>query len=353
MPYDSDPDADAAVTEHCVVQYLYVHTADEAFSYPTGRSHTDPTELAAMYLECALVQAASLRLRAPACRQVLVTNVRDGGDATVLGRRGVQLVQAMADLGVEMRYAPYAHAYKKAAPEYASVRYVFDAIEAVAGTAAPTDRLWFVDVDCVWPRPERVLAAAPSGQEIGCLYMHYPPDWDLLIGTTPTTVGEYGIRIEGRCAVPVQWIGGELLVGTPSALRALVAACESIERRFGEDPTELPTEEHLLSLVGGLGGVEYRDLSSHGRRLLTGGRHGGPPRDYDPADLGLWHLPMEKGLSFRRAANGVLAGGLDELERDLADLPRAMARFNAGDPRFARRVRDYAWLVKQRLINRT
>jgi hypothetical protein len=60
-----------------VVQYLYVHGQDEAFYYPTARSPGSVAGVAVRYLECALVQAASLRFRDVDCDLALATNIAD------------------------------------------------------------------------------------------------------------------------------------------------------------------------------------------------------------------------------------------------------------------------------------
>ena len=106
LPHDRSESSD-----HCVVQYFYVHSAGETYSYPTGRGRTDPRRLTALYLECALVQAASLALRHAPCEQMFVWNVRDPHDTDVLGDYGVRLVREMEALGVRMRFAEYAHRF--------------------------------------------------------------------------------------------------------------------------------------------------------------------------------------------------------------------------------------------------
>jgi hypothetical protein len=143
-------------------------------------------------------------------------------------------------------------------------------------------------------------------------------------------------------------VGGELLCGAPAGLAHLVTACEQLDQELGAHGTELPAEEQLLSLAGGLGRIAFEDLSSLAWRLWTGPRHGALPHG-DPASLGLWHLPSEKGLGFRRAADAILSGRTARLRRDLADPARAMRRFNVGGTRWTRRLRDDGWLAAYRL----
>ena len=82
-------------------------------------------------------------------------------------------------------------------------------------------------------------------------------------------------------------------------------------------------------------------------RIWTGPRHNAynPP---DPQALALWHLPSEKGLSFRRAANALVRERTGRLRADLADARRAAHRFNV-DNATATRVRNDAWLATQKL----
>ena len=69
-----------------VVQYPYVHEREEGFYYPTARAGSSSTGVAIRYLECALTQAASLRLRELDCELALATNVRDRGVLCLLRR---------------------------------------------------------------------------------------------------------------------------------------------------------------------------------------------------------------------------------------------------------------------------
>jgi hypothetical protein len=330
----------------CVVQYLYVHAPGERFSYPTSRSDGGAAHTAMRYLECALVQAASLRLRDADCELVLVTNLAELGDADAVEQRGVRLLDAMESLGVRIVFADYAHRNVVPVESYASSRYVLDAILAVTDGSDPGRRYWFTDVDCVWVNPEKVFAATPPRGSIGCVLIPYPPEWDIE-GTTPQRLGEFGQQL-GDCPVPIPWVGGELLCGTAGDLRGMVAASDALDREVGAEGAEIPAEEHVLSLAGGLGRVSFEDLPDVAARILTGPRHFAPPHP-DPGSLGLWHLPNEKGLSLRRAASSVLSGHSRSLSRDLADPHRAMKRFNISGAGLTRRVRDDSWLALRRL----
>jgi hypothetical protein len=231
---------------------------------------------------------------------------------------------------------------------YPSSRYRLDAVVAVIADE-PDDsehRYWFTDVDCVWVDPDKVFAAAPPAGSVGCVYIPYPPDWDI-IGTTPRRVGEFG-RTLGDCPVPVPWVGGELFGGTPRDLRHLIAECDVLDDQIGDNGDEVPAEEHLLTLVGGLGRVSFTDLCDVVWRLSTGPRHEAP-RHSNPGALGLWHLPSEKGLSLRRTAGEVLSGRTSRLRGDLTDPVRAMERFNIEGTGLGRRIRDDGWIAAQRL----
>ena len=331
-----------------VVQYFYVHSAGESYSYPTGRGRTDPRRLTALYLECALVQAASLTLRDAACEQLLVWNLRDPHDKDVLGDYGVRLVREIEALGVQIRFAEYEHRFSAPAPEYMASRYILDAMKSASSTARPGQALWFTDLDVFWWAPERIFASAPSDAEVACLYIDYTPDWNVMLGTTPTTVGEFGTTF-GPCAVPVPWVGGEILGATAAGCRDFVAACEQLERDVGQAPEQLPAEEHLFSLAGGLGRVRYKDLSAQCHRMFTGARHSGDTVA-DPTTYGFWHLPGEKGLSFRRTAVALLKGRHERLAREFADPAAASRRFNLAPPRLTRRFRDDGWLASDKLL---
>lgn len=326
-----------------VVQYLYVHRPDERFHYPTSRSHGGSARLAARYLECVLVQAASLRLRHVDCGLALVTNL---ADRPALGRHGTRLLEEIEALGVDIVFADYTHRPPTEVALFASSRYVFDAITAVSEDGNSGRQLWLTDVDCVWLDAPKMFAAAPSPPGIGCVHIPYPPDWRVL-GGTPRTMGALAGRL-GASDDPLWWIGGELLAGAGSDLRSLVSTCEELEQEVAAGGEALLTEEQVLSLAGALGRVQFHDLSSVARRVETGPRHRAHAVD-DPASLGLWHLPGEKGLAFRRAAHAVAAGHGDRLVRDLEVPPRALRRFNILGTGWSRRIRDDGWLVSQRL----
>lgn len=333
-----------------VVQYLYVHGDGEAFFYPTSRS-SSAVQVANRYLECALTQAATLRLRDVDCDLALVTNL---GDPASLGGTGAKLIARLESLGVQIMPTEYRHRpvntgehYK----DYLSSRYVLDAILAASEGQPPQRQLWLTDLDCVWPDAERVFQAAPAAPQIGHVCIPYPPDWDVVgfgsRGGSRRAIGELALSMGGSQSMP-SWVGGELLTGTPQALRELVDACVQIDRRLAAEGLMLSTEEQTLTLVGALGMAQFSDLSDVARRILTGPRHDAPKVEH-PLEYGLWHLPSEKGLSLRRAANEMLADRPARLRRDLAEPARAARRFNVAGTGLARRVRDDGWLLAQRL----
>ncbi len=327
-----------------VVQYLYMHGPGEAFDYPSSRSWGGPGRLAARYLECVLVQAASLRLRGAECDLALVTNLTDRRS---LGGRGVRLLEEIESSGVEIVFADYLHRPPGEVATFASSRYVFDAIAAAAGKGPSDRQLCLVDVDCIWLDAPRVFAAVPPSPGIGCIPIPYPPDWELY-GFTPRTLGELAGRL-GAPGAPVRWVGGELLAGAAEDLHALVSTCEQLEREVtAAHAGAFTTEEQLLSLAGALGRAQLHDLSAVAQRIWTGPRHGAPAVG-DPGALGLWHLPSEKGLGFRRAARTILAGHAARLVGDLEVPARALKRFNVAGAGWPRRIRDDGWLATQRL----
>jgi len=331
-----------------VVQYLYVHGNDEGFYYPTARAASSAAAVAARYLECALVQSASLRYREVDCELILATNI---SDRSALGRAGEKLLERIESLGVNVLLCEYRHRPGDDSKIYLSSRYVLDAILTAVEGQPPERRVWFTDLDCVWPDAERVFAATPPEGEVGCVYIPYPPDWDVVdfseVGRTRRTIGELAAEM-GRPGDLPPWVGGELLSGTPDALRGLVAVCEELDGQLAAAGRVLPTEEQILSLAGALGRVQFCDLSHVAWRILTGPRHGAPKPE-DPLAFGLWHLPSEKGLSMRRTAREIRVGRTARLRRDLAQPTRMARRFNVTGNGLGRRVRDDGWIAVQRL----
>lgn len=347
----ADNKAMSASPTPLVVQYLYVHEPGEAFFYPTARSRSSVAEVAQRYLECALTQAASLRLQDAKCDLALATNVED---RATLGPAGEALLERIEALDVRILPTPYQHRPSDNGANYVSSRYVLDAI-VTATEGQPADRrLWFTDLDCVWADAKRTFAATPPADEVGCIFPPYSPDWIAGIGKDGWTRNAIWSLAQGMGAAESQplppWIGGELLMGTPEPLRALVKACEELDARLTDEGKVLGAEEEILTLVGALGLVRYHDLSKVARRILTGPRQQAPKLAPDIAlELGLWHLPAEKGLSLRRAAREMLKGPGRRLSRDLRDTPRLARRFNVAGTGLERRLRDDGWLATRRI----
>src|SRR5690348_14494951 len=158
-----------------VVLYLYVHAPGERFLYPNARASGSAQRLALRYLECAVTQAASLRLQDAACDVLLASN---GVERIDLGSRGRRLLAALRSLDVELIEAAYDHPPPGDDPAYVASRYVFDAITAACAGQPPGRPAWLTDLDCVWARPAAMLAALPQPPAIGCLVIDYPPDWN-------------------------------------------------------------------------------------------------------------------------------------------------------------------------------
>jgi len=332
-----------------VVQYLYVHGQDEEFFYPSARAAATAAGVARRYLECALVQAASLTLRSDTdCELALATNI---ADREWLGRVGVELLERIESLGVEIIHTEYHHRPADNSSTYVSSRYVLDAIIEVA-SRNPDDRpILLTDLDCVWVDPQQLFDAVPAAPEVGCIQFGYPLDWDVVgFGDEARTRGKIGelTAALGGSAEPPPWVGGELLAGTGATLRTLVDDCDRLDRTLAAMGRVLPTEEQILTLAGGLGTSTFRDLQQAAYRVHTGPRHEAPPVER-PLSLGLWHLPSEKGLSLRRAARQLRRGHTGPLRRDLAEPSRLARRFNVLGTGLGRRFRDDGWIAGRRV----
>jgi hypothetical protein len=326
-----------------VVQYLYVHRGGEAFHYPSSRDRSgSPERLALRYLECVLVQAASLRLRGADCELVLVTNL---AEQARLGRAATRLLRAIDAAGVELVDAEYEHAPPTPAAHFAASRYVFDAIRAATAGGDPDRPMWFVDVDCVWLDFERAFAALPASPAIGCVEIPYLPDWRA--GPNRRSAGRLAQRLGAPPGPPPPWVGGELLAGRGRDLLALLRVCEALEEELVARGVQLDTEEELLTLARALGRVQMENMDATMGRIWTGPRHGAANPEV-PGAIAVWHLPSEKGLGFRRAAREVQRGQTAGLLADLEDPARAMRRFNIEGAGAGRRARDDLWLLKQR-----
>jgi hypothetical protein len=324
------------------VPYLYVHAADEAFDYPSARAWHDIKRLTWRYLECVLVQSASLRLRDADCDIVLVTNAPARRET--IGRYGILLLERIGRYGVQILETEYSHHDWAHSSSFFASHYVFDAIEAIGDE----NRLCLlVDVDCVWTDAPRVFAAAASAGAVGSIQLRYPPDLDIT-GYTPVTLAQLGTRLVGEEVEIEGWIGGELLAATGPQLRALMKASTSVEAAAAAAGMPLNTEEQLLTLTSALGRVRFASLNHVAGRIWTGPRHAAVNPEH-PLELGLWHLPGEKGTAFRRAASDLLKGRELELRRDLADVVAAGRRFNVTGLSRRRRIRDDAWIASQRV----
>ncbi|MGO9488295.1 MAG: hypothetical protein ACLQBB_04610 [Solirubrobacteraceae bacterium] len=331
-----------------VVQYLYVHEPEEGFYYPTARAGSSAAEVAIRYLECALTQTATLAYRDVDCELLLATNLTE---RRVLGRAGIRLLEEIEALGTRIVPTEYAHRPRPGTEIYVSSRYVLDAILSCTAGVAPERQLWLTDLDCVWADPSSVFASVPPAEQIGCIHIDYPADWDTVgfevHGRTRLGIGELARSLGDADEVP-PWVGGEVLTGRPAALRELVAVCDELDAVLDAEGKTLPNEEQILSLAGALGRVQFADLSRVARRITTGPRSQAlPVRDAER--IGLWHLPAEKGLSMRRAARQIVRDRTASLRRDLADPQRTARRFNVAPAGPLRRLRDDGWIAAQRL----
>jgi len=323
---------------------LYLFLDEDGGTLPP---HPSPrTRSPLRYLECALVQAASLLLRGTGVEVAIVTNVRARDER--LGRAERTLWDALGDLGVT-RLEVALELASGADPD--ACRFPRNALLALA--AEPDERVvWLPNLDCVWVDPARALAAAPAGQRVGGLVIGYPPGWRV---GGPAAIGD---SREGLAATasslggpsdPPPWIGADLLAGRAGALRELITACDELEA--GLIGRARASNEQLLTLSFALGRASAEDLSPLARRIQTGARHGGAAPE-DAASLAIWHLPAEKGLSLRRTATALLDGHEQRVLSDLEDPQRAMNRFNLGRPGRARTLRDDAWVLAGRLRRR-
>ncbi len=329
-----------------VVLYLYVHAPGERFVYPNTRTSSSAAKLALRYLECAVTQAASLRVQDAPCDIALASN---GVERLDLGSHGRRLLDALRALDVDLIEAAYDHRPPGDEPAYPASRYVFDAILATCGEGRSERPVWLTDLDCVWSRPAAMFAAAPAPPAIGCLFIDYPPDWNTVGSDRYGSREEIGALAQAETLPP--WIGGELLAGTAASLLELVAAAEQADRELAADEIELATEEQLLTLLGARGSARFEDLSHLGRRLQTGWRHEAEPVA-GASELAFWHLPAEKGLSLRRTAGEVARGDTGELRADMMSVTRAARRFRVGPPSRSRILRDGSWIVAQRARER-
>lgn len=331
-----------------VVLYLYVHEQGEAFAYPSARSRHSVEQVAGRYLECALVQFASLRLQTAECDLALATNI---GDRQALGRIGCELMNRIEALDVAILPTAYRHRPGDDSSIYMSSRYVLDAILAAADGGLDERVMWLTDLDCVWVDAHKVFSSTPSPGSVGCLFIDYPPDWDAVgfgeYAVTRRAIGDLAASIGGSPGIPA-WVGGELLSGTCETLRELVATVENLDAQLGREGRFLPTEEQVLTLAGAVGRVRFQDLSGVAQRVATGTRHGAMPVA-DPLSLGLWHLPAEKGLSLRRAARDIRKDRTRRLRRDLSDPVRMARRFNVAGAGLPRRIRDDSWIATERI----
>jgi hypothetical protein len=339
MPARGEQSTNDPAEQALVCMYLFLDAAGA-----TLPPHPSPRTASPLrYLECALVQAASLRLAGASCRPVLLTNVSGGP-----GRTWRRTWAALAELGVEVRQTPVRIEPGTAA---GATRLPFEVIRTMVAEVPRAQTLWVPNLDCVWVDPARAFAACPPADRVGALAIPYPPDWAVggpeSVGVSREQLGRTAAALGADLKAAPPWIGADLLAGSAGALTELLAACEDLDRHLSAGGAT-PTNEQLLTLAAALGRAPVDDLSHVARRVQTGARHSaGAPAD--AAELGIWHLPAEKGLSFRRTARG-LAGGRDgPLRADLASRERAMRRFNVGPARRLRQLRDDVWVAWGRL----
>ncbi|HEX4435713.1 MAG TPA: hypothetical protein VH061_02855 [Solirubrobacteraceae bacterium] len=321
---------------------MYLFLEDGGTTVPP---HPSPrTRSAVRYLECALVQAASLRLGDAACDLAIVVNE----PALDIPVRAARAIWARLD---EFGVRRIESDLRVGSGGAAASRFPREAIRAMAAAETAERTAWVPNLDCVWVDPARVLGSLPSPGAVGCLPIGYPSDWSVggsaLAGRSRIELGRTAARLGAAAASEAPpWIGADLLAGEVGALQAMMESCDRLEARLPQDG-EPAGNEQLLTLAGALGEMHVADLSAVAARIQTGARHGaGTPAGVE--SLGLWHLPAEKGLSIRRVARAILGGREAALRADLAEPRRAMRRFNVGTPSRAHQLRDDAWVLAQR-----
>ncbi len=323
-----------------VALYLYLDDAG-ATTPPHPSVKTSAPE---RYLECAVTQAASLRLQGAPCEIALVTNAQPARGAR--GRAG-RLWGALRDLGVELLEGSAPPGDSLAPARERLLRRAID--DATAGQAS-TRRVWLPNLDSVWADPSRALAAELGDGQLGCLQIDYPADWriggDETVGASRTDIARTVARLGDAAPIPA-WVGGDLLTGRTAALLAAAAEYDELDARLRAEG-HIAGNEQLLTLLSALGRIRFRDLGKLAGRVQTGARHRAAS-GAGAAQLAIWHLPAEKGLSLRRAARTVARGGSSRLVADLGAPPRAARRFNVGRARRARQLRDDAWVGGKRL----
>lgn len=325
-------------TDPLVIQYFFVDERGGVRPpHPSVR-----TSSSVRYLECALTQTASLRLQDACCQIALATNI----DPHSLSRAARALLARIEALDVEILRPEPQH------EDPTPLGFLGQAI-LCACEGEPDDRtLWLPNLDCVWVSPERVFAATPSQDEIGCLFIAYPAEWHVggsdTFASSRHAIGEIATGMGHPSNEAPPWVGADLLGGTPAALRELLNSCDRLSRHFALEGQQLAGEQ-LLGLVGALGHVHFNDLSHVAARIHTGRRHKSPVPP-NAAALGLWHLPAEKGLSLRRPATAIRRGHANKLSKELTDPARMARRFNVTPTGLVRQLRDDSWLAAQRAI---
>ena len=241
MPARGEQSTEGRAGPPLVCMYLFLDAAGA-----TLPPHPSPRTASPLrYLECALVQAASLRLAGASCETVLLTNMRGGP-----GREGRRMRGALGELGVEVR--DIALRIEPGTPVGAT-RLPREAIRAAADGLDGARELWVPNLDCVWIDPERALRACPRGGRVGALAIPYPPDWAVggpaAVGATREDLGRTAAGMGARLESAPPWIGADLLAGSARALLGLLAACDELDTELAARGATA-TNEQLLTPVG-------------------------------------------------------------------------------------------------------
>jgi hypothetical protein len=286
------------------VTWFHADDPGHAGSYAQTLGDAGSTAHYETYLRCVDLCVASFRRwNAGPCLVVLNERARAAIDPARLAFWAGEDVEVVV---AENRHLPAEDLYSRWQNQF----FLFDVIRAAierTGSAAP---IAVVDSDCVVRGDLAPLAAAIVAEGRVAMTVGYEEDADIH-GLTRRDLGrllaDRGVEFDG---VP-EYLGGEFVAGTASALGELLASVEEVyawtlERRAAGEPH--PNEEaHMISVA-----MPYASSQVTGNRFVE--RVWTQRWEYRAfservEDVPIWHLPAEKRTGIARLQRAARKSG--------------------------------------------
>lgn len=287
-----------------ICSWMYADAAGQESAYAQVPGASSSASFQAVYWRCVVVFYAVARRLNPEARLVFLTNA-----ARLPTVDGVAVGPFLERLGAETVRLGNTHLPPEGYYEgWRNQFYVFDAIEHLAGRAAPEDHVFLLDTDCLWVRPAGALSADLRRYGALTYDIGLPPGWPQN-GLTRADLQRLYAEHSGAPAPALPaYLGGEIFAATGAATRRIAAEIpglwEALLERHRRGLPHFNEEAHALGYLYHRLGYPEGTANPYIKRMWTALLHRQNVGEAD-FDLAIWHLPTEKRYGLRRLFGAV------------------------------------------------